>query len=324
MLTESTLPQSSRDALIRCFVLAVDFGGTKVEAALVDSDGVVFRGSRFRSPTGVNSSSGALALAVTQVVEQALGAMPDAAALTGIGVGSAGPIDLANGLVSPVNLTIWQDFPLRDLVEQVAARLGHPAPATLRLDGLCITLAENWVGAARGFSNVLGMIVSTGIGGGLILDGRVASGASGNAGHIGQIEIPGFTEATAPCTLEDIASGPNVVAWAQAEGWNGATGEDLSLSYSAGDDIAVAAVNRCGSALGRAIASVGALLDIEVVVIGGGFARVTPDLFGIIRTSIDRYARFEYARRVTLAPTGLETDGPIIGAAALVWRGNSI
>lgn len=324
MPQETRAPQPTRDLLIRHFALAVDFGGTKVEAALVDSAGVVLPGSRFRCPTGAASSSEKLAQAVTQVVERALGAMGDTAVLAGIGVGSAGPIDLARGLISPVNLTVWRDFPLRDLVADAAARLGHTAPAILRLDGLCITLAEAWVGAARGYTNVLGMIVSTGIGGGLVLDGRLTAGTSGNAGHIGQLEIPGFTEADAPSTLEDIASGPNVVAWARAQGWNGATGEDLSASYAAGDAIAVAAVNRCGSAIGRAIASVGTLLDLEIVVIGGGFARVTPDLFDIIRTSINRYSRFEYARRVTLASTGLETDGPIIGAAALVWRGNSI
>jgi glucokinase len=321
---EQVEPNTSSVPLIRYFALAVDFGGTKVEAALVNAEGEVLAGSRFRCPTGAGVSSRELAVAVTQVVEQALGRVPGDAALIGIGVGSAGPIDLANGLVSPVNLQVWQDFPLRDLVADTAARLGHPAPAALRLDGLCIALAENWVGAARGFTNVLGMIVSTGIGGGLVLGGHVASGGSGNAGHIGQVEIPGYTGPDEPCTLEDIASGPNVVAWARSQGWTGTTGEDLAADYATGDILAIAAVNRCGSAIGRAIASVSTLLDLQIVVIGGGFARVTPDLFGIIRDSIDHYARFDYTRRVELAPTGLDTDGPLVGAAALVWRKNSL
>lgn len=324
MTIELTGPTTIPSVLIREFVLAVDFGGTKVEAALIDAEGVVLPGSRFRSPTGARASSAELATAVGTVVDQTLRAMPDACALTGIGVGSAGPIDLEKGLVSPVNLTVWRDFPLRDLVADAAAEAGHPAPAVLRLDGLCITLAETWVGAARGFAGVLGMIVSTGIGGGLVLGGRVASGASGNAGHLGQVEVPGFTEADAPCTLEDIASGPKTVAWARSKGWTGTSGEELSAAYAAGDAIAVAAVNRSGTAIGRVIASVSTLLDLEIVVIGGGFARVSPDLFDIIRTSIDRFARFDYTRRVRLAPTGLDTDGPLIGAAALIWRASTL
>lgn len=324
MTAKDTAAESSPESPASRFVLAVDFGGTKVEAALVDSSGRVFSLSRFRSPTGSRSSSDELAASVGTVVEQALGALPPAAELAGIGVGSAGPIDLVRGLVSPVNLSAWRDFPLRDLVSATAARLGHATPAVLRLDGLCITLAECWIGAARGARNVLGMIVSTGIGGGLVIDGRVASGSSGNAGHIGQVEVAGFTEADAPCTLEDVASGPQTVAWARARGFSGTTGEELAAAYAAGDATAIAAVHRSGRAIGRAIASVSTLLDLEVVVIGGGFSRVTPDLFGEIRRAIADYSRFDYSRRVRLAPSGLDTDGPIIGAAALVWRADSL
>jgi glucokinase len=110
------------------------------------------------------------------------------------------------------------------------------------------------------------------------------------------------------------------VAWARSRGFEGETGEDLARAYAEKDRIAVAAVTRSGTAIGRAIASVSTLLDLELVVIGGGFARVTPDLFDIIRTAIDRYSRFDYARRVEVLPTGLDTDGPLIGAAALIYR----
>jgi glucokinase len=301
-------------------VLAVDFGGTKVEAALVDEAGALVDGSRFRHPTGRDRTAEELADAVATVVTAALQALPDGTSLRGIGIGSAGPIDREQGLVSPVNLQVWRDFPLRDTVVAVARKSGHVVPALLRLDGLCITLAENWVGAGRGRDNMMGMIVSTGVGGGVISGGSVVSGFSGNAGHIGQVEVPGFTDVDAPCTLEEIAAGPHTVAWAQARGFEGSTGEDLARAYAAKDRIAVAAVTRSGTAIGRAIASVSTLLDLELVVIGGGFARVTPDLFDIIRTAIDRYSRFDYARRVEVLPTGLDTDGPLIGAAALVYR----
>jgi glucokinase len=237
-----------------------------------------------------------------------------------VGIGAAGPIDRERGLVSPVNLTVWRDHPLRDDVSELLRAAGHDVPVQLRLDGLCITLAENWIGAGRGRSNMMGMIVSTGVGGGVISGGSVVSGFSGNAGHIGQIEVPGFTDVDAPCTLEEIASGPHTVAWAQARGFTGTTGEDLAAAYLAKDRIALAAVTRSGTAIGRAIASVSTLLDLELVVIGGGFSRVTPDFIGIVRQAIDRYARFDYARRVEVLPTGLDTGGPLIGAAALIYR----
>lgn len=302
-------------------VLAVDFGGTKVEAALVDSNGQVLPSSRFRSPTGRTASAAELVASVTNVTTRALDALPESASLKGIGIGSAGPIDRDRGLVSPVNLEVWRGFPLRDTVTESVRDAGHDAPAILRLDGVCITLAEHWVGAARGHDNVMGMIVSTGIGGGLILAGTVATGSSGNAGHIGQIEVPGFTNPDAPSTLEEIASGPHTVSWARSQGWPGSTGEELAAAYDEGSPVARAAVERSGTAIGRAIASVSTLLDLEVVVIGGGFSRVTPDLFDYIRAGIDRYARFDYSKAVQVFPSGLRTDGPLIGAAALIWQG---
>jgi glucokinase len=307
--------------ITRELVLAVDFGGTKVEAALVDSEGRVLPSSRFRSPTGRTASADELIASVASVTNRALGALPDDATLKGIGVGSAGPIDRDRGLVSPVNLEVWRGFPLRDTIAEIARTAGHDAPAILRLDGVCITLAEHWVGAARGHDNVMGMIVSTGIGGGLVLAGTVATGSTGNAGHIGQVEVAGFVEPDAPSTLEEIASGPHTVTWARSQGWTGNSGEELAAAYAEGDPVAKAAVERSGTAIGRAIASVSTLLDLEVVVIGGGFSRVSPDLFDFIRAGIDRYARFDYTKRVQVFPTGLDTDGPLIGAAALVWRG---
>ena len=96
--------------------LAVDLGGTKIEAALVDPAGVLLPGSRFRAPTGGESSSEQLAASATSVVTQALATLPADAALVGVGIGSAGPITVDRGLVSPLNLPSWRDFPLRDHV----------------------------------------------------------------------------------------------------------------------------------------------------------------------------------------------------------------
>jgi glucokinase len=299
--------------------LALDFGGTKVEAALVDDTGSVVAGTRFRRPTGPSSSSEVLAAAVDSVLESVLATVPQGEQLIGAGVGAAGPLDVAHGTVSPLNLPVWREYPL---LAQVQSRMGD-VPARLRMDGLCITLAEHWVGAAQGYDNVMGMIVSTGVGGGLILDGVTVAGPTGNAGHIGHVEVGGFSDRCA-CggigCVEAIASGPKSVAWARSQGWTGATGEDLATGYAAGDEHAIAAVRRAGHALGQAIASATSLNDLEIVAIGGGFSHVSTDLFDIIRDSIAERTAFAFVTKVKVVPSGLSGDGPLIGAAALVHR----
>lgn len=310
----STAPQSP------ALALAVDLGGTKVEAALVTDQGVVLPGTRFRSPTGPQRTSDELQAAVNEVVTSALGSVPADATLVGVGVGSAGPVDEEHGLVSPLNMPVWRGHPLRD---RIAALVPEGVSVTLRMDGLAITLAEHWVGAAQGYDHVMGMIVSTGVGGGLILHGRTVSGPTGNAGHIGHVECGGYDD---PCAcggtgcLEAIASGPKTVAWAQRQGFAGSTGEALSAAYAAGDEIAVAAVKRSGRALGQAIAAATSLVDLEVVAIGGGFSHVTPDLFEFAREAVAERVEFGFVTKVRIVPTALSQDGPLIGAAALVHR----
>ncbi|ROP66832.1 ROK family protein [Curtobacterium sp. PhB115] len=311
---------SSTAAQSTPLALAVDLGGTKVEAALVTDAGVVLPGTRFRSPTGPQRTSDELQAAVDEVVTLALGTLPADATLVGVGVGSAGPVDEEHGLVSPLNMPVWRGHPLRD---RIAALVPDDVPVTLRMDGLAITLAEHWVGAAQGYDHVMGMIVSTGVGGGLILHGRTVSGPTGNAGHIGHVECGGYDD---PCAcggtgcLEAIASGPKTVAWAQRQGFTGTTGEELSAAYAAGDEIAVAAIKRSGRALGQAIAAATSLVDLEVVAIGGGFSHVTPDLFDFAREAVAERVEFPFVTKVQIVPTALSQDGPLIGAAALVHR----
>lgn len=303
--------------------LAIDLGGTKVEAALVDPHGAILPGTRFRQPTGPSRSSDELAASVDAVIAQTLASLPVGTELIGAGIGAAGPIVVRDGAVSPLNLAAWRRYPLRDRVHALVEKSAPGIPVTLRMDGLCITLAEHWIGAAQGVDNVMGMVVSTGVGGGLILGGQTVAGPSGNAGHIGHIEVAGFDD-PCPCgghgCLEAVASGPHTVAWARTQGFTGSTGEDLGAAYAAGDEIAIRAVTRSGTAIGRAIASATALLDLELVAIGGGFSHVTPDLFDVIAAPIAQRTQFDYIRAVRVVPSALSSDGPLVGAAALIHR----
>jgi glucokinase len=305
------------------YALAVDLGGTKVEAVLVDDRGALLPGSRHRAPTGNTATSEEFAASVTDVVTRTRALLPPGATLAGVGIGSAGPITVASGAVSPLNLPAWREYPLRDLVRGLVP----DALVRLRMDGLCITLAEHWLGAGQGVDNLMGMVVSTGVGGGLILGGHTISGPSGNAGHIGHVEVGGFDDKCA-CggmgCLEAVASGPRTVAWARAQGWEGSTGEDLAVGYAAGEAIAMRAVRRAGRAVGRAIASATNLVDLDLVAIGGGFSQVTPDLFDFVREAIAERTEFEFATRVRVVPSALSGDGPLIGAAALIHRANLV
>jgi glucokinase len=290
-------------------VLAVDFGGTKVEAALV-TDGTLVPGSRARRPTGPIATAAELDDAVRAVVAEALGGRSVAA----VGIGSAGPVDTVRGLASPLNVPAWRDHPLREVV--AAAVPG--AEVVLAIDGLAITLAEARYGAGRGSSNVMGMVVSTGIGGGLVLDGGGIRGMSGNAGHIGHIQVSGYDDAC-PCgrsgCVEAIASGPSSVRWAQGQGWRGATGEDLAAAAPT-DPIARAAIERSARAVGLAVASASALVDLDIVAIGGGFSHSAPDYLDLVRAAADE--GFPFVRATRILPAGLGGDAPLIGAAALV------
>lgn len=307
------------------YALAVDLGGTKVEAALVDAHGTVLEGSRHRRPTGGTSNAQALAASVTDAVEAALeSATSSGVELVGAGVGAAGPIAGRTGNVSPLNLVAWRDYPLGELVADL---LPDSLPVTLRMDGICIALAEAWVGAARGYDNVMGMIVSTGVGGGLILEGRVIAGPSGNAGHIGHVQVAGFDDACA-CgamgCLEAIASGPRTVAWARAHGFAGSTGEELAAASRSGDATARAAIERSATAVGRAVASASALVDLDIVAIGGGFSHVADDYIDLVQAVVTGHSDFAFVTSTRVVASGLSGDGPLIGAAALVHRGELV
>ncbi|MGK9147205.1 ROK family protein [Plantibacter flavus] len=293
--------------------LAIDIGGTKVEAAVVDTDGRIVPGTRFRGPTGAGATREELAASIVDTAR--LAAEAHSGTVSGVGVGSAGPIGAVDGSISPLNLPRLAGFPVVAELE----RLGAGA-VELRLDGTCIALAEHWRGALRGTRNAMGIVVSTGVGGGIILDSRLISGTSGNAGHLGQMQLRRREgDATrASWTLEGIASGTATVAWARANGWRGSTGEELGASYAAGDAVAVGAVRRSAEAVGEALCSITTLLDLERVAIGGGFSRVSPDYLDLVQEAAIDSALHDYARELQIVASGLDADGPLIGAAALV------
>lgn len=236
--------------------------------------------------------------------------------MTAAGIGSAGPIDVAEGTVSPINLPAARGYRIVDRVKQ-ASRLDD---VTLRLDGTCIALAETWLGAARGIANALIMVVSTGVGGGIISDGRLIVGNSGNAGHIGQLLIRDPDDDLAAASVEGISSGPRTVAWARRQGWRGTTGEELATAFRQGVPQAVAAVERSARAVALGVINATTLLDLELAVIGGGFASVADTYTEMVQAGVRANSINAYSSRLIVVPATLGSDAPLIGAAALVHR----
>ncbi|MFJ9692136.1 ROK family protein [Kitasatospora sp. NPDC101183] len=300
---------------------AVDIGGTKIAGALVDPDGRLRH--RLQLPTPAQAPAPEVLAVVHRVLDR-LAATPDWPAVTALGIGSAGPVDLAGGTVSPVNIPGWRRFPL------VARAAAHPAvaaralPVRLAGDGVAMAAAEHWQGAARGAANALCLVVSTGVGAGLVLDGAVRPGPSGNAGHLGHITVELDGE-PCPCgsrgCLEGIASGTAIARRALAAGWH-PPGEDrtaraVAAAAEAGDGIALAAYDRAARALAAGIAATAALVDLDRVVVGGGVATAGDVLFEPLSRHLRAYAVLPYLDGLQLRRAELGTDAGLIGAAAL-------
>jgi glucokinase len=207
-------------------------------------------------------------------------------------------------LVSPLNIAQWRSFPLRDRLSE------HLGLATfVDNDAKALTLGEGWIGAARGERNYLGMVVSTGVGGGVVVDGRLLDGASTNAGHIGHVIVePGGRRCGcgARGCLEAEASGSAIRAT------TGLPAAQASAEVR----------ERTGTLVGRAVGSVVSLLDLRLVVVAGSVALGFGEpFFAAAQRELDAVCQIEFARGARVQPAGTGELAPLIGAAAVAWRG---
>jgi glucokinase len=296
--------------------LTLDIGGTKIAAGLVDPTGVLVHTAIRPTPKGQSAEQ------VWSVVEQLIADALRAAdgVIRGVGIGSAGPVHVASGTVSPINIPCWRGFALRERVAAVVPSV----PVLLAGDGVCMALGEHWQGAGRGAEFLLGMVVSTGVGGGLVLDGVPYHGRTGNAGHVGHVVVEPDGQ---PCScgghgcVETVAAGPWLTRWALANGWAAPPGADartLAAAADAGDPVALRAFCRGATALAAMIASVAAVCDLDRVVLGGGVAKSGRTLFDPLREELAGYAGLDFIRRLQVVPAALGGDAGLIGAAALV------
>ena len=272
-------------------VIAVDIGGTKLAAGVVRGDGTLL--ARVDAPTPLDVDADALCATLTGLLDGL-----DADGAVAVGVGCGGPMAPGGEHVSPLNIPAWREFPLR---ARLAAHTGRPV--WIDNDAKALALGEGWTGAARGARDYLAMVVSTGVGGGIVLDGRLLDGAHGNAGHIGHVIVEPAGHACA-CgargCLEAEASGTAIARI------TGAPAARAPLEVR----------RRTGTLVGRAVASVANLLDLPLAVVSGSVALGFGEpFFTAAQAELDASCRLDFSRGTRIVAGALGADGPLVGAA---------
>jgi glucokinase len=275
-------------------VVAIDIGGTKIAAGIVDRAGRIRE--RNVVPTPAVSDADDLFDAVTGTVATLKGAAEAGA----VGVGCGGPMRGAGVSVSPLNIPAWRDFPLD-------ARLDRHfrIPVHIDNDAKALARAEGWIGAAAGVRDFIAMVVSTGIGGGIVVDGRLLEGDAGNAGHVGHV----------------IVEPDGARCGCGARGCVEAEASGIAIERRTGMPPAQAPPEvraRTGRLVGRAIASVANLLALRLAVVSGSVALGYGDaFFSAAQQEIDERSCLDFSRGTRVVPGALRDDGPLIGAAAV-------
>ena len=316
------------------FALGVDIGGTKVAAGLVTADGEILTTTRV--PMAANGDAAAGLAAVETAIRAILAERPAETApgrLAGIGICSPGPLDPATGLVlNPPNLPCWRNFPLASEIHRrfgLAARVDNDANAA--------GLAETLWGAAKGFRYVFYATLGTGIGTGIVIDGRIYHGRTGAAGEGGHVTID-YRGPQCACgkrgCIEALASGPAIAQRARGRlavprpsaskilelaGGDPAqiTAEIVGEAFRKADALATEILLETADLLAVWLGDVINLLEPEVMVFGGGVSALMSSFFGHIRAQLPRWSYNRRCQEIPLLPARYGANAGIAGAAAL-------
>jgi glucokinase len=276
--------------------LAVDIGGTKLAAGIVTKDGELV--ARSQVPTPEHDVWKALS---SLIVGQISATSCDVVAC---GVGTGGPMTPGGELVSALHIPEWRNFPLRAHLSELTG-----CETYICNDAQALVLGEQWRGAAQGERDVIGMVVSTGVGGGIISNGKLLRGRLGNAGHIGHVIVEPNGRLCACGSrgcLEAYASGRSIAA----------------ITGMSAADATAEVIERVGLLVGRALVSVAALVDARLAVIGGSVALGFGEaFFAAVQREIDTHARLDFITELRVVSAGLGDAAPLIGAAAVAKYG---
>jgi len=310
-------------------VAAVDLGGTKIRSVVVRDDGQIL-GVDQRATEAAEGPDGVIG----RIVESVRAAVADAGltldGLVGIGVAAPGPIDFERGVIAEApNLPGWHDVPLAAIL---AERLGRTA--LLENDANAAAVGEWRFGAGRGSRHLIYLTISTGIGGGLILNGQLYRGANGSAGELGHVlidesgplddcgmrgclEILASGTAIARMAQEAVASSPQPSPLRSAADRGELTAREVAEAAAAGDAAARDILARARHALAIGLANYINIFNPEVIVIGGGAANIWDGYIEPAFAEARRLAFTRSAATVRLVPAALGADSGALGVAAL-------
>jgi glucokinase len=282
--------------------LALDIGGTKLAAAVVDVTGSLHFETRVPTPQTLDGAG--LFGVVLDLVDTVDARAKDAAlAVDVLGVGCGGPMNETG--VSPLNIPAWKTYPLTSRLEETTGK--H---VVLANDAMALALAEGKWGAAIGRDHFMAMVVSTGIGAGIVIDGSLLYGREGNAGHIGHVIVEPdgrICHCGARGCLEAEASGTAI----------------KEISGGAPKDADTTLKIRCGTLVGRGVASMANCLDFDLCVVAGSVALGYGDIFfDNANEEAQRRAKLSFSRSLSIIPGGLGRTGPLLGAGALGMAGS--
>lgn len=272
--------------------LAVDIGGTKLSVGVVSGSGEILSHGRALTPQ-VQVWSTLSELIASQMAASEV-------ELVACGVGCGGPMSPNGDFVSTLHIPEWREFPLRSSLEKLVQM-----PVYIDGDAKALVQGEVWCGAVAGQTDVVGMVVSTGVGGGIISGGKVLDGRSGNAGHIGHVIVVPDGRLCACGSrgcLEAHASGRSIEA---------ITGKPAAQASQQ-------VVQETGRLVARALVSVGATLDVRSAVIAGSVALgFGAPFFEAVQSELDRSAKIGFIDGFKVCPAGLGPLSPLVGAAAV-------
>lgn len=300
-------------------VLAIDIGGTKLAAALVTPAGDILRETQ--RPTaarvdGVPRDGDSIYAGLHEALAEVLDGVSSVA---GVGIGSAGPVEIRDGSISPLNVPGWRRYPVVARVAASLAELGVDAPSPVLIgDGHCVALGEQWLGAGKGHDSIIGVICSTGVGAGVVIDGVAYQGRSGNAVHVGHQSVDvGGRECVcgARGCVEALASGTSMVAIARERGWQGTDAQQLTSDAAAGDEVALAVVDEGMRALGAGLAGLATVFDVPVVVVGGGVSKAGEVVFAPLRRHFAEFCRLSYVADEAVILQATLPNAGLLGAA---------
>ncbi|HYN82497.1 MAG TPA: ROK family protein [Gemmatimonadaceae bacterium] len=315
------------------FIVGVDLGGTNIAAGAMPTDGtreIAMRMGQTRAEEGSAAVVERIVRMIEDVIEQTRAETgAERSDFLGVGIGSPGPLDRAKGVIIVTPNLGWENFPLRD---EVGSRVN--LPASLDNDANCATLGEWWCGAAKGGRNVVGMTIGTGIGGGLILDGKLYHGSSDAAGEIGHTTIDS-TGRRCKCgnygCLEAYASGPAIAQRAcellkvdgdsiLSEMVNGdvsrITAQIVFEASKRGDAVAIEVVRDTAHFIGVGISNLINVFNPDTVVIAGGVTQAGDQLFDPMRAEVRRRAFKPAVEACRIVPGNLPLSAGVVGAVA--------